>query len=502
MPPTTNRQQTESQIRTWVANWTPGRLRALEYEARAGILSRVADLCDILVTDDRISAVLNVRVNGLLGLPVSFFVDADDTPDPDDPVARALGEDFWKMYPESALSELCRWALLVGVGVAQHVWVRNEKTGRLEPHLDVWHPSNVGYDTYRNAWFVQTTEGRTFIESGEGNWIIYTPFGSKRPWTWGLWRLLGRWWLLKQYAVTDWARHSESHGKPAYIIETTDAASNQLKNERRDIVADLQSIGELEAMALPFGFKVELLEASTTANDVFQSQIDVANDGIAIAILGQNLTTSVSGGSLAAARVHEQVRNDIKEFDEQTLSTALHNDSIRWWTELNFGAEQDVPWARWDITPPEDDSAKATTQKARAEALSKFTEFLEKAAVVGLPVDIRAIAEEFGIPLSELPAPEALTATLATRRTVEPSAGLRNGQAYIDSLVGRFAGFDSYQKSLDTVLAAVRDADSYEDLSGRLVELFEGLEPDEGDMLARSLRLAELAGRKSVVDDL
>lgn len=394
----------EPRVRTWVSEWNPARLRSLEYESKSGILTRVGDLSDVIITDDRISAVLSVRVFGLLGAPVSFHFDSDPSEsvsDQDNPVVKALNEDFWRMYPESVLSELVRWALLVGVGVAQHIWVKNPKTKRLEPHLEVWHPSNYGYNYKTDSWFVKSVDGKHDITPGDGQWVVYTPFGTKRAWTWGLWRLLGRWWLLKQYAITDWARHSESHGKPAYVVKTIDKGASQLKNDREGLVNDLQNIGELQAMGLPYGFDVDLLEATTTAYHVFSEQIKQSNDGIAVAVLGQNLTTSVSGGSLAAARVHEQVRSDIRRYDEQTLSTTLHEQSIGYWCQYNFGSEQEVPWARWDVKEPEDENAKAGLMQKRADALYKFIEFLTKAKVIGLPVDIEALADQFGIPLTE-----------------------------------------------------------------------------------------------------
>lgn len=396
--------QVEPRVRSWVSQWTPARLRSLEYESKSGILTRVGDLTDIIITDDRISAVVNVRVNGLLGAPVKFYYDDDDTDlaaDDDDPVIRALSADFWRMYPESALSELVRWSLLVGVGIAQHIWFKNPVTKRLEPRIEVWHPSNYGYDMKEGTWYVKTVDGKYPIKAGDGSWIIYTPFGEKRPWTWGLWRLLGRWWLLKQYAVTDWARHSEAHGKPAYIIKTTDKNSNQLKNDREGLVSDLQNIGELEAIGMPYGFDVDLLEATTTAYRVFAEQIKQSNDGIAVAVLGQNLTTSVSGGSLAAARVHEQVRGDIRRYDEQTLSTTLRQQSIAYWTQYNFGKKQEVPWARWDTSEPEDRGLQAETQQKRADALVKFVDFLMKARGLGLELDIAVLADEFAIPLEK-----------------------------------------------------------------------------------------------------
>lgn len=406
-------KKSEAQVRTWVANWTPGRIRSLEYDARAGVLTTIGDLCDMLLTDDRIRAVLGVRVNGLLALPIEFHMNEPYGSDDKPKVIQGLEEDFWNIFPESSLSELTSWALLVGVGIGQHVWEKNKETGRLEPKLEVWHPSNTGFDFFEDSWFVKTKNGKQFIKGGEGNWIIHAPFGLKRPWTWGLWRILSRWWLLKQYAITDWARHSEAHGKPAYVVTTTDEQvllNKKIKESRQQVVTDLQNIGDLQAMALPFGLDVKLLEASTTANVVFSEQISYANDGIAIAILGQNLTTSVSGGSLAAARVHEEVRSDIKEFDEQSLTTSIHNQSIKWWTAMNYGKKQEVPWVRWKVQAPEDENVKAQKDKARAETMVEVMKFIKEAKGVGVPIDISAIAELFDIPLAKVidPEPESI----------------------------------------------------------------------------------------------
>jgi phage gp29-like protein len=60
-------------------------------------------------------------------------------------------------------------------------------------------------------------------------------------------------------------------------------------------------------------------------------------------ILGQNLTTEVKQGSLAAATVHDHVRKDIAHADTTHLIRTLERDIIRPLIDLNFGPQTFYP---------------------------------------------------------------------------------------------------------------------------------------------------------------
>jgi len=120
---------------------------------------------------------------------------------------------------------------------------------------------------------------------------------------------------------------------------------------------------------------------------------------MAIRILGQNLTTEVKSGSLAAARVHENVKLEIIQFDDRTLNEHLRDQVLRPYCQFNFPAgAQLAPRISRQTAPTEDRKNEADTASSAATALTALLQ-------AGVPVDIRAYAKRYGIPLTE-PNPE------------------------------------------------------------------------------------------------
>jgi phage gp29-like protein len=227
------------------------------------------------------------------------------------------------------------------------------------------------------------------IAPGDGRWVVFTPFGDNYPWLRGAWRGISRWWLVKQYARDDLARHSEVHGSPWRVATNPEGDS---KYDRRKIASDIQQMGRDGSLSLPAGWDVKLVEATARTWEMFVAQNKLANDGITIALASQNLTTEVSGGSLAAAEVHFEVRSDIRRGVDESLATCTHEQSLEQWAEKNFGDRHVAPWVTHDTDPTEDTKQIAATWKTGGEALAS----LDKA---GVPVDKIAAAEKLGIPV-------------------------------------------------------------------------------------------------------
>src|SRR5690606_14363612 len=108
--------------------------------------------------------------------------------------------------------------------------------------------------------------------------------------------------------------------------------------DKQAFLSDLQAMANSASIVLPDGWNVELLEAKVGSGEVFAKLIEWANKAIAVAVLGQNLTTDVEGGSHAAAQVHENVRQDLIDSDAETLSTTAREQVLVWWAEFNFAA--------------------------------------------------------------------------------------------------------------------------------------------------------------------
>lgn len=397
-------------------DWTPDRVRAAWITAQSGNLRMAADLCEELLGDDGVIGPLGSRASGLLKLPQKF--EAADGATRRTPILRAIEADWWDANTEDEVRELQSWAILLGVCPAQLVWAEG-KGGRAIPKLSYKNPKYLSFDNHSRAWKYETTTGVVDVVAGNGVWVLHTPFSAKRPWSRGIWRALAYWWLLKRYAMTDWARYGEAHGSPTTVgyVPESKGANPEYRNE---VARRLKEMGANRSIALPPGFDVKLLEATANTWGTFKAQIDMADSGMAIAILGQNLTSKVKEGSFAAANIHQEVRTDIIISDGRALDTTLHNQQWMWWSEFNFGDRKITPWAEFDTTPPTDLTAQAETMNKVADAVVKLE---------GKGADVKKILERFGIPMLE----EAPNTNRAKFSAKKPD-GFTRGQINADVL--------------------------------------------------------------------
>ena len=390
----------ESSVRSSSIEWSPTLIKRAEAMADTGNLRLAALLCDEILADDRVSGCLReVRVRGLLGLPLEFQPPKQDTNAP----LEELEEDWWDIVPEDVLSEWMEWGIILGVGVGRIAsWERVEQPSgiRLIPHredgtpgFDVIHPSSLRYDQDKRKWFARQKDGSELeVTPGDGTWLLYTPYGSKRPWARGAWRSVSRWWLLKEYGRDDWGRYSERHGQGTLVGFPTDEGST--REHRDELASDISDLGRDTTIVTPPGYDLKLVEAVADTWETFQAQINMANAAIAIRILGQNLSTEVQGGSYAAAQVHSAVAAAIIRADDETSATTIRSQLIWWWAAFNFGDGRKAPWPKRDTTPPADTAALATTWDKAADALKKWLG-------LGAPVDKNEYARTFGMPLEE-----------------------------------------------------------------------------------------------------
>lgn len=378
--------------------WTPLHLRnALRITDSAGDLRYIAELCDQLLGDDRVSAAFLTRIGGLLGSDLTFERASFGNGRKRNRALKAIeaGEDWWEIFPEDEFGRLMMWGLLAGVGFAKLHWENDPEHGnRLLPRIEVWHPRWFRWDHKTKSWWVWTAEQKWVqIAAGDGEWIIYTPFGKSRPWAFGLWRGLSALWLLKLYALRDWGRYSETHGIPAWVT------SGEPNDKKRQQLAEL--FGDLArnpSVALPPGVTAELIEAKADTWETFHSQIQLANNGYAVAVVGGNLNLEVDKNQQTGATAQTMVRIDFKRRDMQSASTLAHDQVLVWWAAWNFGEARLAPWPVWNVEPAEDQSLTATKWYTVANALASFR-------AAGYVVDIAETAERFDIPLTALTEP-------------------------------------------------------------------------------------------------
>jgi phage gp29-like protein len=388
----------EPSVRTYL-RWTPSDLTSALQQADAGNLRMAADLCEAILGDDRAVAVLNTRVNAVLGSDLTFEAGRGRSKKK---AVRALeaDEDWYAAWSEAVLGQMLLWGRLLGISPAQQNWQGIDgHGGRLIPVVENWHARHLRQDSLTRAWWMRVGNGgeEAQVSPGDGKWILFMPYGPNRPWAHGLWRGFARLWLLKQYAIDDWGKHSEAHGNPMKlgIPPKVGEANHGNKKLRQELADDLAQLGANSSLVLPPGFDFKLVEATANTWEMFKAQIDMANNAMSVMAIGTNLPTEVGNGAATGATAQNLVRLDYKKADAEALSTMAHDQNLVWWAEFNFGDAGLAPWPVWDVVPPAD-------QKARADVLSTFASALDKLTEANVPVDIPKLAEEFEVPLREV----------------------------------------------------------------------------------------------------
>lgn len=378
-------------------DWTPALIDLAAMQSDYGNLSYAADLVDTMFADEHVRGVLDTRTSALTSRPVTFEQGLGRRKKA---AVKALEaeEDWFKCFPEQELKLFLAWGIMLGVALARIDWTLDEHTGRELPKLRVWNPRNLKFDTKTRKWMVAVVNAddeRREIEVTPGEWVVFTPYGSERPWSHGAWRAIAKWMLLKEFGRDDWGFYSNRHGS-AIMLAT--GVSDEEQQEK--VTDELRETGHNAAFAVGEGMDVKLVEAQARTWETFAAQIDAANMAASIAILGNNLTSIVTGGSQAAATVHSGVSLVRTIADGEILSTALHDDVLTYWAERNFGGEHRnaAPWPVFDVTPKED-------LKADASTLLQVMQAIATAQTSGAPLDVRAVLETFGLPTVAEPAP-------------------------------------------------------------------------------------------------
>lgn len=481
--------------------WDPAALLTAKVMADQGDLTMVGDLWESMLADDRCSAAMEQRCQGLEGLPLVFEGE-------DDGIAEALDEDFWSMSSPGVRSQLRSWSLGVGVGVAYaKEWV-TAKSGRQVPVLQVWkprwlrrwlRPDGSGWD-----WWIQTSRGVVRLADEPGRWFLCTPGAAEdsSPWLTGLWYSTATWWLAKTYGIADMGLFGQSHVTPKWILRGKDGV-NVSRAIKAEAIAWLSQIISRSGIYVPPGFELSQEETNSYAWQVYPEQVKLANRALASRILGQHLTTDEAGGAGAAG--DEALRQDLIESDADSEAAFWHDGPLVYWTRINFGAEADVPWPKRDVVPPSDKKATSEAALNASNALST----LEQVPSAAGQVDVRKflgayfpLVDESEAPRIDTPAPRnkrLSTVSLAVvpdrRRHSVEAAG------YADMLVEELgkSNPEAMGDIAGEILRQMSLAGGYAEARLRLAAMFPRLDASRlRQLMSGALLMAQAAGRASV----
>ncbi len=199
----------------------------------------------------------------------------------------------------------------------------------------------------------------------------------------GLARAAGWAYLFKNYVLKDWVTFTEVFGQPLRVGKYHPGASEQ---DKQALLNAVSRIGTDAAAIMPESMVIEFTEAHQSgSSEMYQSFCEYLDAQVSKAVLGQTLTTEMpsSGGSRAAAEVHEGVRRDILNADARRLAATLARDLVRPIVELNMGPQRRYP--KIELGLPDDGDVKV------------FAEIVAMLADRGLRVAQKTILDKLGI---------------------------------------------------------------------------------------------------------
>ena len=380
--------------------WGPQAVREAFVDLVVGLFDRPAQLHDAIASDSRVQSANRSRAAGLLGRPFGFRIPRRYR---DDPVAkkclRRWSSHWPKMEAEPALLDLLEYSNSLGFAYAQVLWDTSGRTWY--PYLQSWNARYSYYHWLLRCHVAVTMDGQTPITPGDAHWVLHAPYGQYRGWMRGALRPVAQWWLARNYALRDWARYSERHGFPIILADTPFGADPQ---SIANFQSGLVQLGQESVQQLPgsvdttkYGkYDLRYLEPKDRNWQGFKELIVQCNAEITLALLGQNLTSEIKEGSMAAARVHANVLQTWLAADARALTRTLYLCVLRPFAALNYGNPDMAPIPTWDVSPVEDLETKARTLKAFGEGLNQLR-------LGGVRVKkLSRFAKKFGLDMGEI----------------------------------------------------------------------------------------------------
>ncbi|MGC1341085.1 MAG: DUF935 domain-containing protein [Candidatus Binataceae bacterium] len=200
----------------------------------------------------------------------------------------------------------------------------------------------------------------------------------------GLARAAGWSYLFKNYILKDWVTFTEVFGQPLRVGKYHPGST---EIDKQTLLQAVANIGTDAAAIIPESMMIEFTEARQGgSSELYRSFCEYLDAQVSKAVLGQTLTTemSSSGGSRAAAEVHDAVRRDILAADARRLGETLGRDLVRPIVDLNLGPMRQYP--KLVLGLPDDQDAK------------EFADIVGAMADRGLRVAQKAVLDKLGLP--------------------------------------------------------------------------------------------------------
>ena len=369
---------------------TPSRLAAILRRADLGDLDQPMELFEQMEEKDaHLFSVASTRRLALTGLDWEVLSAAEVGPSPDrglaDQTAAYCRETLLNLEGFDGALQHLSLALGRNLAVAELVWEEVDGQLRLASMVPVDFTRLV-FNDHGELRILTQSEPTEGIPLMPNKFVVHTPHSvSGHPSRGGLLRATALAFLGKQYAVKDWMIFGEVFGMPVRIGKYDPKATQE---EKRELLEMLKNLGAEAAGVFSKSVNLEFLEANRgTMGPPYEHMVNFFNREMSKAWLGQTLTTDATGspGSFSVAKIHEQVRQDIREDDIRKEAETVRRDMLKPLVRVEFGEGAPAPFFRRRLRGPGDTESLA---KMLSVAVNEL----------GMSVDQRWAHDALGVP--------------------------------------------------------------------------------------------------------
>ncbi len=293
------------------ASLSPSKLASLVREAKKGnSLALVTLALEMREEDASFGGNLRTRKLAIVKQP--------RTVKPENPKATELMEQFVQKRMFNKLLLYLLEAIEVGYAVVELVWGQNPNgywlpisAHRIDPRRVGFNPENEQF-YWRN--FDEEEDKSKILDAAPTGkdalrYVLYAPDDVLMPERGNLGRLAAYAFMAKRFGLNDWVSYLSSAGVPLRLGRYE---PNTPAEQHRILKRALASLAADKAAAIPKNCSIEFIEAKSNNGGGFKALAEYLDKQLAIAVLGQTLTSGAEGGgSYNLGMVHADVRHDI-----------------------------------------------------------------------------------------------------------------------------------------------------------------------------------------------
>jgi len=308
-------------------------------------------------------------------------------------------------------------------------------------------------------------------------------------------RVCAWWFLFKNYSVKDWVAFCEVYGMPLRLGKYDPGAT---KADREALMTAISMLGSDAAGIISKSTEIDFirLEGASINADLYERLATFANKEMSKAILGQTLTAEVGEvGSYAASQTHNDVRLDLAKADTKACAATMRYQLIRPLVGFNYGWDTSIPdyepvWKEEEDLKDKSDWVTALLDRNVEMPAS----FIRLQFNIPEPKKGEAVVGAFSDRSDRQAAKFARIAAKAALGAEEEGPG--DTLAALGDKTLSEAATDDLMAPVAQLLDRVGSLEEFRD---GLMDLYGDMDSTAlGDLMARALALAELAGRFDV----